>query len=267
MISISHHIVLVHSNETFSILQNSRQKGSVQIYKREQLLNITDDLCIVPLVRGQNGKCPFKEIPPSTECKLLTYGTILVKAISKSITMSSTCGMNQKDLRGNYLIIFHNCSVIIQNMLFENLELNFKHPNILPLELLQIEETHLDKHYNISHIQKLNIENRHHLELLKSYHYSSTGVIFILITIIIATLTYRQRKLVSTFFKRSPRRASLGEGVVNNQPAFHIEPVTRNTLIGSSSTRKIPSIIPTTTVTIPTSTQHKTTGQQNTIQH
>lgn len=218
-VNIGHQTVLVHSNETFAVLTEIEQIAKIYVYKRNQLLNITNDLCIAPLVRGRSGKCPFKETPPTTEYKLLTYGTLVVKATLENVVMSSTCGINQKELRGNYLIIFHNCSVIIQDRLFENLELNFNHPIISPLETYQIEESHLERYYNNSYLHKMHIENRQHLDSLKTHHFSSIGAIFIIISIIIIVIAYGQRNVIATLFIRSPGRASLGDGLVNNGAA------------------------------------------------
>lgn len=218
-VNIGHQTVLVHLNETYAVLTELEQIAKIYIYKRNQLLNITNDLCIAPLVRGRSGKCPFKETPPTTEYKLLTYGTLVVKATLENVVMSSTCGINQKELRGNYLIIFHNCSVIIQDRLFENLELNFNHPIISPLETYQIEETHLEKFYNNSYLHKMHIENRQHLDALRTHHFSSIGAIFIIISIIIIFMAYRQRNTIATLFIRSPGRASLGDRLVKNGTA------------------------------------------------
>jgi hypothetical protein len=218
-VKITYQTVLVHLNETIAVLKDNEEIAKTYIYKPNQILNITNDLCIAPLVRGRSGQCPFQETPPTTEYRLLTYGTVVVKATSKEVLMSSTCGINQKELKGNYLIIFHNCSVIIQGRLFENLELNFNHPIISPLGTYQIEETQLEKYYNTSHLHKMHIENRQHLDSLKFHHFSSIGVIFGVFSITILVLTYRKRKEITTFLIRRTGRASLGDGVVNNEAA------------------------------------------------
>ncbi|XP_055609131.1 uncharacterized protein LOC129756367 [Uranotaenia lowii] len=100
-VNIDYHTILVHSNETIAVLQNYEQIAKTYVYKKNQLLNITNDLCIAPLVRGRSGKCPFKETPPATEYRLLAYGTLIVKATLETIVMSSTCGINQKELKEN----------------------------------------------------------------------------------------------------------------------------------------------------------------------
>lgn len=266
-VNIIHQTVLVHLNETIAILSEIQQIAKIYIYKRNQLLNITNDLCIAPLVRGRSGKCPFKETPPTTEYRLLAYGTLIVKATLENIVMSSTCGINQKELRGNYLIIFHNCSVIIQDRLFENLELNFNHPIISPLGTYQIEETQLEKFYNTSYLHKMHIENRKHLDSLKVHHFSSIGAIFGIISIIILVTIYRQRKVIAAFFIRRTGRASLGDGVVNNGVAD--SSLSQNITFPRSSFAKSPSVTATSSFprsSIPTAKCHLQPASQPAIQ-
>ncbi|XP_055643101.1 uncharacterized protein LOC129779571 [Toxorhynchites rutilus septentrionalis] len=244
-VNIDHQTVLVHSNETMAVLAEFEQIAKIHIYKRNQLLNITNDLCVAPLVRGRSGKCPFKETPPTTEYKLLTYGTLVVKATLENVVMSSTCGINRKELKGNYLIIFQNCSVIIQDRLFENLELHFNHPIISPLEINQIEETSLEKYYNTSYLHEMHIENRKHLDSLKIHNFSSIGAMFALTMIIILVTIYRRRNAIATFFIRRTGRASLGDGVVNDEtanPTWKQTPTAPSVYLASSAASNLPRI-------------------------
>uniref|UniRef100_A0A8D8B2S7 (northern house mosquito) hypothetical protein n=1 Tax=Culex pipiens TaxID=7175 RepID=A0A8D8B2S7_CULPI len=116
------------------------------------------------------------------------------------------------------MIIFHNCSVIIQNQLFENLELQFNHPNILPIKSTQIEERHLEKLFNMSHLHDSQLANRQHLEFLKLYQHSSSGVIFIIILGIIAAISYSRWNVITAVVKKRTGRASSRGGGVNNEP-------------------------------------------------
>ncbi|XP_038120569.1 uncharacterized protein LOC119770195 [Culex quinquefasciatus] len=247
-----HSTFLVSKTEVLSVLQNEKSS----IFRRNELLNITD-ACIVPLFQVLKGKCPFKEITLQTQVQLLTFGTIIVKS-ALNTTLSSTCGINEKQLYENNMIIFHNCSVIIQNQLFKNLELQFNHPNILPIKSTQIVESHLEKQFNLSVLHEAQKVNRHHLKSLRTYQHSSLGGILVIILIIIAALAYIQWNAITAFFKKRTGRALTRGGGVNNELALRTSTEVPTTFPTTSP----PRIILTPTTTTNQLTQHHTASHR-----
>lgn len=254
----SHSKYLVSKTETLQVLLDN----GINIFKRSDVLNITDS-CITPLTQGLKGKCPFKETTLTPQIQLLTFGTLIVKSASNT-TLSSTCGVNEKQLNGNYMIIFHNCSVIIQNQLFENEELQFDHPNILPIKSTQVEESHLEKIFNMTLLHEVQKVNQQHLESLKIYQHSSSGVILVIILVIIATITYTKWNAITIIFKKRTGRASTKGGGVKNEPALVTLSEVTTTSSASSSMPTTPNIhtstlsaLPTIVPIIPTCRRHQ----------
>lgn len=155
------------------------------------------------------------------------------------------------------MIIFHNCSVIIQNQLFENQELQFNHPNILPIKSTQVEQSHLEKLFNMTHLYEAQKVHQQHLDSMKIYQHSSSGATFVTILVIIAIISYVKWNVISTVFKKHKGRASTKGGGVNNEPAQITSsasssmPTTPNT--HTSTLSALPTIVP----IIPTCRRHQ----------
>ena len=225
--NIDHKVIFKHENETLAVSTGCQETPKITLCKRELLINISADDCIAPLIRGLNGKCPFSELPQTIEYELPAPGTIIVKALTNKITLSSTCGINQRELKGIFLVSFHNCTIIIGNKLFENYEIQFRHPIIAPLRSNQIAETHLEKYVNISQLHDLHIENRKTLQSLELKQHLSIGSFIcavILITIILG-IVYHKTRISSTALVERTGRASLRDGGVNSQRFPRTSPV------------------------------------------
>lgn len=90
--------------------------------------------------------------------------------------MNSTCGLNQRNITGIFLIEFHNCSITINKTTITNLEfIQSERPFILPLQGLNISEQEFDTSLTIEDLQ---IENRRHILDLTKIHENHTITTF-----------------------------------------------------------------------------------------
>lgn len=74
------------------------------------------DNCIEPLINGKTGKCSTKE-SSKTDIRLLTDDLILLDN-AKNDLLRSNCGPDDRNLTGNILITFSNCSIHCRNQTF-----------------------------------------------------------------------------------------------------------------------------------------------------
>lgn len=78
------------------------------------------DNCIQPLIQGTHAHCATRA-ESRTEAKLVAENTILITN-AKNHYVSSTCGPNNRNLTGNFVITFSNCSVSFDNLTFSSQE-------------------------------------------------------------------------------------------------------------------------------------------------
>lgn len=216
-VKITHNAVFINPEQILAITSQCREASQVTICERNQLVDISSNTCEAPLLRGQHGQCPASEKPPSANTKVIAPGTLLVQTVHQDVIINSTCGIKSRTLRGIHLVTFHNCSLYVKNELFENYELRFEQPSILPLQPIKIETLHIERHVNLSELHELHLKNRQHLETM-DFKYQigsiafSTIIILAIVLLAIGIIKYRN------FTKTADcsGRAILAEGPVKH---------------------------------------------------
>lgn len=186
-VKLIHNTVLINSEQILGITSKCREANQITICERKQLIDISNSTCEAPLLRSQHGQCPVVEKPPSTYIKTVDSGTLLVQTVHQDVIINSTCGIKPRTLKGIHLIMFHNCSLYIKNELFENYELRFEQPSILPLQLTKIKTLHIERHVNLSELHELHIKNRQHLETME-FKYRIGSIAFSTVTTLMFVL-------------------------------------------------------------------------------
>lgn len=135
------------------------------IQKESDLSTMNDD-CIHAILKGAVSHCKTIENHDIT-IKQVSRNKILINN-SKQSYIGSNCGPHNRSLTGNYLITFHNCTVVINNKVYapeeviDNITYDFQgaFPN------LKINWS-FTEHYNISTLKNSTEFNREHMELMK----------------------------------------------------------------------------------------------------
>lgn len=217
-VKIAHRTAFMNKQETLALTSQCQENNHVTICERKELMDISNDPCEAPLLREQHGKCHLAEKPTATETRLISPGTILVITVDHDVTINSTCGIRDRTLTGIHLVIFHNCSLYVNNELFENFELQFQHPTILPLQAIKIKPLQIDRHINISELQELNFRNRQHMEELQFKHQlgiASLSTVIILIAAILGLSMVKYHRTIKS--GNCSGRAKLIGGAVNHR--------------------------------------------------
>lgn len=236
-VKIQYNRVFINDKQTLAITSECRENNKVTICERKQLLEISDNPCEVPLLKGHHGQCPLSEKPPSAETRMIAPGTLLIITVHQDVSINGTCGITPRTLTGIHFVTFHNCSLYIKNELFENYELKFEHPSVLPIQLTNIKTLHVERHVNLSELHELNLKNRQHLETVDFTYqlgFGSFGTVIILMVglLTIGTIMYwRKAKSADC----SGRAISKGGRVKNASSPNLTETTHANTKIACSA--------------------------------
>ena len=215
-IQLAHKAAFINQHEIFAITSNCRENSQVTICERSQMVEISDDPCEAPLLREQHGQCHLSEKPPITEVRMISPGTLLVITVHQDVSINSTCGIKNRTLTGIHLVTFHNCSLYVRNQLYENFELWFYQPTIVPLQPIKIKAFQIDRHINTSELHELNIRNRQHLDTISFKHivgFASLGTVIILMLIVIGFGIFKYQQVIKSSGHCSGRAILTGEAV------------------------------------------------------
>lgn len=121
-----------------------------------------EDTCVKPLILGSKANCDV--IPEErTTVQFIMEDKILINN-AKRETLISDCGPDNRNLTGNFLIKFKNCTITINNRKFQSYETTSDYNEIQgALHNLQITRR-LDESRDIALINQESIENRKQLK-------------------------------------------------------------------------------------------------------
>lgn len=217
---IVHHAAFINPQEILAIASQCQENNHVTIGERKQLVDITHDPCEAPLLREQHGECHLSEKPTATEIRSITPSTLLVITVHQDVLINGTCGIKPRKLTGIFLVMFHNCSLFVNHKLYENFELEFHHPTILPLQPIKIKPLQIDRHVDISEVQDSNTRNRQYLEEVHRKHqlgFASLSIAIILITAFLSFIAIKYRRIINS--GHCSGQAILKGDVVNHGPS------------------------------------------------
>lgn len=181
--------------------------------QKESDLNTINNNCIHAIIKGAVSHCKaIKNYDFSV--KKVSVNKILINN-GKQSHIGSNCGPHNRTLTGNYLVTFHNCTVVIDDQKYtpeeviDGKDYDFQGA----FSNLQINWT-LVEHHNISTFKDFIISNRKHMDLMsleqsqhKSWILSLAGGLSSTTLTIIGILFYvclRRRKLIIKI--KQPRR-------------------------------------------------------------
>lgn len=214
---IIHHTVFVNHQEVLAITSPCQENNQITICQRKKLKDISNNPCEARLLREEQGKCNFVEKPSATEIREISPGTLLVITVHQDVPINSTCGIKPGTLKGIHLVKFHNCSIFVNNELYENFEFKFQHPTILPLQPMRINTLQIDRHINVSELQELHLRNRQYLEKVQFKHqleFASVSIAIVLLAVLSSFIAIKYRRFIKSGHC-SGRAILVGEAVNN----------------------------------------------------
>ena len=219
-------------NRTYFITSDCTRVENYAICEQQNLLDVSKDSCYSKLLLGSSGNCSFTERLNLNEVKLLNSNHIIIKSDSKS-EVRSDCGIIERNLKGTYLIEFHNCSVFVNGSRFQNTETwKAEKSIILPLDGLQIFENHFEPTTNI---HQLNIANRQQIEniakenKLRTYTSISMSTCSIILIIILCLLWIVKRPVSIKIQNNKPISGTIAKSILNEQPTAEDSTIEKTT--------------------------------------
>lgn len=219
--------VISNKENTYYITKPCKSIETYTLCNKDELLDITADLCVPNIINERAGNCSFRHYQGKDQAKVLTNSHILVSSKGHSI-INSTCGTTARNITGTFLIVFHNCTVVVNKTKFTNIEMiRYEKPFIVPLHGIQISEKDFEKPILLEEIQMI---NRRHLKDLSSYQTQHTianyGIsvfsLLIGVTVVVYLMIKSQICLKWNLLSKSNNKDTTPE--VITQPNASIEP-------------------------------------------
>lgn len=203
-VKLSFEEILMKENKTLAINHRCIELKTNTICKAENVRDISDDGCIPYLCRNKEGKCIFEDVTEKTTTRVITSGTVIIKNAIQ-IILYNTCGIGNHTMTGTFVINFRNCSLILEDERYDNLEERIsEHPEVLPLynvKITQASEKHL---VDLHELQDLHLQHKKRIEEINAnqeiFGYVTAGtfiVISALFLIIVVTMmikTFRSKR-------------------------------------------------------------------------
>lgn len=114
IVNIKFKEIMKNSRKIFGISDKCSKVNNIKICKINQLVDISNDNCIPPLLSGTNSYCPISHGYHIPQVETISPGVILLNDFHGKI--------NNETVNGTYLIKFHNLTLKINDKLYRNLE-------------------------------------------------------------------------------------------------------------------------------------------------
>lgn len=160
-IHIPHQFYLTHNGSIYGI--SSTEPTIFDIHQT----HMDNSTCIPKLFKGESATCNFTSNPAEEEIIFLDNQHLLINTM-KNFTMSSTCGITDRNLSGPYLIYFRNCQLYINSTMYTS-KVKILPGNPIPVHLNGVK---IKKHQDIlnislEHLHKLHMETRKELDTIR----------------------------------------------------------------------------------------------------
>lgn len=172
IINLNFKEILYYGNEMYSIKDNCKIYNKIKICKREQINNLSNDVCIKHILQAKNSSCIKTNIQHIKRVEEISDGIIFLNNVNKTIT-SETMSYH---LEGTYLINFSNTSLKIDDETYFNLET----PEMIPI-LETMQSTPLEKRrlniLSLESLQELHLDNINSIHFIRKQTWISNIVI------------------------------------------------------------------------------------------
>ncbi|XP_058828545.1 uncharacterized protein LOC131688355 [Topomyia yanbarensis] len=160
-IHIDHRFYLTHKDEIYSI--NSVEPT---IFDANEI-NLDNSTCIPKLLKGEQATCNFTTNPVEEEIIFLDNQHLFINTM-KNFTLSSNCGLTNRNLTGAFIVFFRNCQLYINNVLYSSRVKTLPgNPIQLPLDGIDVNMHQEILNISLDHLHKLHLETRKELDVIR----------------------------------------------------------------------------------------------------
>ncbi|XP_058448226.1 uncharacterized protein LOC131428341 [Malaya genurostris] len=160
-IHIDHRFYLTHKDEVYSI--NSIEPT---IFNANEI-NLDNSTCIPKLLKGEQATCNFTVNPVEEEVIFLDNQHLFINTI-KNFTLSSNCGITNRNLTGPFVVFFRNCQLYINNASYNSRMKTLPgNPIQLPLDGIAVKMHQEILNISLDHLHKLHLETRKELDVIR----------------------------------------------------------------------------------------------------
>ncbi|XP_058811110.1 uncharacterized protein LOC131676002 [Topomyia yanbarensis] len=160
-IHIDHRFYLTHKDEIYSI--NSVEPT---IFDANEI-KLDNSTCIPQLLKGEQATCNFTTNPVEEEVIFLDNQHLFINTM-KNFTLSSNCGLTNRNLTGAFIVFFRNCQLYINNVLYSSRVKTLPgNPIQLPLDGIDVNMHQEILNISLDHLHKLHLETRKELDVIR----------------------------------------------------------------------------------------------------
>lgn len=193
IISTKFNEIIRNNHKIFGIKSKCAIIKNVKICKSDQLVNISNDTCIPPLLNGMNSSCPISHSYHVPQIENISPGVILLNDFIGTI--------NNETVNGTFLIKFHNVTLQINDKVYRNLE-----APLLEVSPPTIQQTPVEDEFisllSLEMLNHLHINNTKSIHELKSdsvvtkYTTFSLFTLFAICLVFIRLFTKKREKVI-----------------------------------------------------------------------
>lgn len=231
-ISIPTHYYL-QGPSSFALKTLCETSRNLYICASSQLEPITN--CTRQLMRGEPATCPRERVYTRGIIKRIDDSNVIINDAEVSLT--SNCSLNDRKLRGSFLVQFSNCTLFINDEMYSNINKETQLAAFTPTTGLKVNFTTVIDKFPLEYLQKLHLEQRGHIDhinlrtdniqwKLKLFGWTSFGLgsstlIFLIIVLSFWIWTNFIRKSSASHLEEHQDHCSTGEPT---EPRRHDHP-------------------------------------------
>lgn len=118
--------------------------------------------CIQQLMKGEPTRCPMERTYSNNIIKRVDDSNIIIN--DAEVTLTSNCSLNNRKLKGSFLVQFTNCTLFINDEMYSNVNKEIRLASFTPTTGLKVNSTTLIDKFPIEYLQRLHLEQRDHID-------------------------------------------------------------------------------------------------------
>lgn len=152
---------LMHSNEIYAV-----DSLKPTIFNMNDL-SPEKSSCISELLNGKPARCNFTLNSIQDEIIAIDSNNVIIN-YNRNFTISSNCGISNRNLSGPFLVSFESCEISIDNRTYSSSIKNLEEsPLQIPLDGVTVDNQHLIINLSLEHLHELHLETRKDLDYIK----------------------------------------------------------------------------------------------------
>ncbi|XP_062540346.1 uncharacterized protein LOC134208377 [Armigeres subalbatus] len=160
-IHVPHPLYLIHEKEVYQV-----KSIEPTIYDQREVYP-DNSTCLPRLLRGNPATCNFTVNPLIEQVIYLDDQHLLINSAA-NFTLSSNCGITDRNLSGSFVIYFDNCYLSINDVAYHKRTQNLPgNPMRLPLDGIEVSKHREVLNISLKHLHKLHMETREELDIIR----------------------------------------------------------------------------------------------------